>query len=205
MKAEELFKTGVTQKIWNQYAERLRYLLRKLETNEKDELLLEIQSHLLESFRQNPAESEEERLLDAIHRLGEPEIFLKPMIADTYMDRASRTLSPRDVFKGLYFTFLSGFKKSLISLTLGLGYAFVVVFLVLAILKPFFPDHIGLLLFNDGTMTAGMALDTTGVKVDYLGYWFIPIAIGLSSLIYIGLTRWLRMIRRTKPEYKGRA
>jgi uncharacterized membrane protein len=200
MKGEDFFKNTITKKIWDQYDQRLQHILRRTDKEEKKELLLEIKSHLLESFKQDPAESEEEKLLNAIDRLGEPEIFLRPLIADRYMTRASRTLSPKDVARGLYFSLFTGFKKAVISFLLGLGYILAFIFAVMAVFKPFFPNHVGVLLFNDGSLTAGMAFNSSGVKTDYLGYWVIPISAALAVLIYIGLTKYLRKVRRSRTE-----
>jgi len=198
MKSEDFFKNAITKKIWDQYIQRLQYLLRRINKEEKEEMLLEIKGHLLESFQQDPAESEEERLLNAIDRMGEPEKFLRPLIADKYMNRASRTLSPKDVIKGLYFSLFTGLKKAFVSFFLGLGYIIVCVLVLIAVLKPFFPNHVGLILFNNGSMTAGISTNSSGVRIDYLGYWVIPIAIGLAVLIYTGLTKYLHKTRRTR-------
>lgn len=198
MIGENFFKNTITKKIWNQYDQRLQHILRRTDKEEKKELLLEIKSHLLESFSQDLAESEEEKLLNAIDRLGDPEIFLRPLIADKYMTRASRTLSPKDVVKGLYFSLFTGIKKALISFLLGLGYVLVFVLGAMAVLKPIFPNHVGVLLFNDGSMTAGMSFNASGVKIDYLGYWVIPVAACLFILLYIGLTKYLRIVRRSQ-------
>ncbi|UCE22747.1 MAG: hypothetical protein JSV46_11220 [Candidatus Aminicenantes bacterium] len=198
MKGEDFFKNTITKKIWDQYDQRLQHILRRTDKEEKKELLLEIKSHLLESFKQDPAESEEEKLLNAIDRLGEPEIFLRPLIADRYMTRASRTLSPKDVARGLYFSLFTGFKKAVISFLLGLGYILAFIFAVMAVLKPFLPNNVGVLLFNDGSITAGMAFNSSGVKTDYFGYWIIPISAALAVLIYIGLTKYLRKVRRSR-------
>jgi uncharacterized membrane protein len=202
MKSEDFFKNTITKKIWNQYDQRLQHILRRTDKEEKKELLLEIKSHLLESFNQDPAESEEEKLLNAIDRLGEPEIFLRPLIADRYMTRASRTLSPKDVARGLYFSLFTGFKKAVISSLLGLGYILVFILALMALLKPFFPNHVGVLLFNDGTITAGLGINSSGVKTDYLGYWVIPISAALAFLIYIGLTKYLHKVRRSRTRYR---
>jgi uncharacterized membrane protein len=201
MKAEDYFKNPVTQKIWDQYNQRLLYLLRRINSEEKEEMLLEIKGHLLESFQQDPAESEEERLLNALDRMGEPEKFLRPLIADKYMNRASKTLSPKDVIKGLYFSLFTGIKKAVLSIFIGLGYILVCILALIAVLKPFFPNHVGVILFNNGSMTAGISLNSSGVKIDYLGYWVIPIAVGLAVLIYIGLTKYLHKTRRTRVNH----
>ena len=198
MIGEDFFTNSITRKIWNQYDRRLQHILRRTDKEERKELLLEIKGHLLESFHQDPAESEEEKLLNAIDRLGDPEIFLRPLIADRYMTRASRTLSPKDVVKGLYYSLFTGLKKAFISFLLGLGYILVFVLVAISFLKPFFPNHVGLILFNDGSMTAGMSTNSSGVKIDYLGYWVIPIAACLSILLYIGLTKYLRVVRRSR-------
>ncbi len=198
MKGEDFFKNTITKKIWDQYDQRLQHILRRTDKEEKKELLLEIKSHLLESFKQDPAESEEEKLLNAIDRLGEPEIFLRPLIADRYMTRASRTLSPKDVARGLYFSLFTGFKKAVISFLLGLGYILAFILAAMAVFKPFFPNHVGVLLFNDGSFIAGLSINSSGVKTDYLGYWIIPLSAALAVLIYIGLTKYLHKVRRSR-------
>jgi len=68
----------------------------------------------------------------------------------------------------------------------------------MAVLKPFFPNYVGVLLFNDGSITAGVSFNPSGVKTDYLGYWIIPLSAALAVLIYIGLTKYLHKVRRSR-------
>ncbi|UCH97429.1 MAG: hypothetical protein JSV88_11405, partial [Candidatus Aminicenantes bacterium] len=73
MNEKKLFTDTVTIKIWHQYFRRVKRCAKPLKSNQQEELLLEIQDHLLESFKQETGSNEAEKLLNAIDKLGDPE------------------------------------------------------------------------------------------------------------------------------------
>ena len=64
----------------------------------------------------------------------------------------------------------------------------------MALLKPIWPDHIGLFRNPDGTVTFGIVAQTQGAQ-ELLGLWIMPISVAVALLLYVALTRWLRATR----------
>ncbi len=195
MTGESLFADPVAARIWAQYFRRMNRLLRPLDAEQAGELKLEIQGHLLESFRSDSAASEAERLLNAIDRLGEPEAFIGPMRADRLLDKASRSFRPLDVMKGLVYHLAGGTKKAVLGALYVLGYLLAVGFGLIAVLKVFVPRHVGLFLFGDGDVIFGFAVDVTRSHREVLGLWIIPLGAIAAFGLYLGLTRLLRLLR----------
>jgi hypothetical protein len=198
MNGEQFFSDRVAEKIWSQYFRRLDRLIRPLDEVQRRELTLEIKSHLLESYRGETAGSEAERLLNALDRLGEPESFIGPMRADRLLTKASKSLKPRDVLKGLYYHLAGGSRKLFLGILFVLGYILDAGLVLMAVLKPIIPSHVGLLLFNDGDVILGFAGDASNLKKDVFGYALIPICLISAVGLYFGLTKLLKALRRSR-------
>jgi hypothetical protein len=198
MNANEMFNDKVCQRIWEQFFSRIRRISRSLNDEVRRDLLLELQGHLLESFRTEEGQSESERLLDAIDKMGAPEDFLKPMLADRFIMSAQRSFNLKSVVKGLYYNAYRGTSMVVVSLLVGLGYLLSISLVVSAVLKPIFPNNTGLLFLEDEDIVVGFRLGTDPIVSDPLGYWTIPIALALAALLYIGLTKFTRVLRQNK-------
>ena len=195
MNGEKILSDTVAIKIWHQYFRRVKRCAKPLKSNQQEELILEIQDHLLESFKQETGDKEAEKLLNAIDKLGDPEEYLRPMIADRLLSSASSTLNPKTVFKGLYYDLFGNIKSFLLSLAFSLGYLTAFVFAVLSILKIFFPDNIGFFVGQNGSILIGI-IGGESLKTDILGFWDIPLGLLVSLIIYLVLTRNLKVIKR---------
>jgi hypothetical protein len=198
MTGEHFFSDRVTEKIWAQYFRRLDRLIRPLDEVQRRELTLEIKGHILESFHSDTAGSEAERLLNAFDRLGEPESFIGPMRADRLLTKASKSMKPGDVLKGLYYHLTGGSRKLFLGILFVLGYILDVGLVLMAVLKPIIPNHVGLLLFNDGDFVFGFGWDTSNLKADVFGYFIIPICLILAAGLYFGLTKLLKALRKSR-------
>lgn len=195
MKVEKILSDTVTKKIWHQYFRRVKRCAKPLKSHQQEELILEIQDHLLESFKQETGNNEAEKLLNAIDKLGDPEEYLRPMIADRLLSSASSTMNPKTVFKGLYYDLFGDIKSFLLSLAFSLGYLAAFVFAVLSILKIFFPGNIGFFINETGGILIGI-IGGELLKTDILGYWNVPLGLLVSSIIYLVLTRNLKVVKR---------
>ena len=65
----------------------------------------------------------------------------------------------------------------------------------MAILKPIFPDHTGILFYSDGGLVVGFRVSSGPIAYDPLGYWIIPLGLLLAALVYFGLTKLTRVLR----------
>jgi hypothetical protein len=72
---------------------------------------------------------------------------------------------------------------------------------VIVISKFFMPNSIGLFLHPDGGVIFGLDVNAA-VANEILGYWIVPIGVGLSALIYFILTRFLSSLKYKKRRRK---
>ena len=192
---EKLFSDEIAQKIWNQYFLRVKFFSKSINSKIRQELKLEIQDHLYESFSRETGESEAERLLNAIDKIGDPEEYIKPMVAERLLMDASQTFNPKMIAQGLYYHFWGSLKNFLFSIIFFLGYSIVLILGLLTILKIICPRYVGIFLHDNGGYSFGFdanSMNTTEV----LGYWFIPIGAVLSILLYLGLTKLLKVLKK---------
>ena len=195
MKLDQRLEDPVSLKIWSQYFRRISRILWPMDPEQREDLTLEIQTHVLESMAQEKEGGEPERLLNALEKLGEPEQFLRPLMADKMLGKAARTLSPGAVLKGLYLAVYKGVRVALFSLLFVIGYAAALTFGMVALLKPIIPRHAGIFFSPEGGLAAGILGGNTQGYRDILGYWVIPISLMLAVLLYVGLTKLLRLLR----------
>ena len=193
MNYELKFNDDVARKIWNNYFKRVDKSMRSIQKTKREELKLEIQGHLLESMEDASTDSDSSKLMDAIDRLGEPEDFIKPMIADKLLLDASKTFNPRNVFMGLFFNLHSSIKRAVLTMIISLGYCFLFCIAVMTIMKIIIPSHVGVFLPENGGITTVGILVNPGPHKEILGFWTIPIGVVCTALLYTGLTRLLRV------------
>lgn len=198
MNTQNVFSETVAEKIWKDYFRRVNRCSKALGAEEQQELVLEIQDHLLESFKQETGATEAERLLDAIEKIGDPESFIKPLVADKLLTKASKTFNPKTIVKGLFQYLSISIRNFLFALLFTVGYLASIAMGLMALLKPFFPQHIGLIIYENGDFVFGIDVDITGAVGEVLGYWIIPIGAALCVFIYLGLTRLLKVLRKPK-------
>jgi uncharacterized membrane protein len=118
--------TGPVDKIIQNYLNRLKRHLKGLPENDQEELLKEIHSHIYESYINDPAESEIERIFNVLDRLGEP--------AEVISSRMSNAIVTMGKKKKLPFLILSGLLIGFIGVPLGIGGASVLLGLLSTIL-----------------------------------------------------------------------
>lgn len=132
-----------------------------------------------------------------IARLGTPAELVQPLLADRWLEQASRDARPGSVARGLWHAVLAGGRRALLATAWGLGYLLLAVFTAMALLRPVLPRHVGLFRSVDGALSFGILSDTAGA-VDLLGAWTLPVALALAGLAYLLLTRGLRLLRRRR-------
>ena len=154
------------------------------------ELANDLRMHLADSYASEHAGSEAERLQRAIQRLGRPEDFLRPLLADGLIELGTARYSAPLISRGLYHAIRSGSGRAGRAGLFAMGYLLLVIFAAMTVLKPFFGDHVGLIRGANGSLIFGMV--STGGGEDLLGLWSVPLTLALCALLYILLTRLLR-------------
>ena len=197
MSIEHNLQEKISIRIWENYFKRVKRVLKPAPLKQREEILLELQGHLIESIRNDTSVNEADKVLNAIEKLGDPDEFLRPIVADKLFSDASKTLNPKNIILGLGFNFYSNIKRAFVAFLFSLGYIACVVFALMAVLKVFFPKHVGLLRSKTGSITLGF--DLSKGNTDILGYWIIPVCLIISILLYIILTKSFKtFIKETK-------
>ena len=192
------FQSQTALRIWNNYFKGISRILRSVPKTQREELLLELRGHLLESIAKDLAESEADRVLNAIEKLGDPEDFVRPLVADRLLFDASKTLNPKNVFVGLAFNLYTGMLRTTLTIILGFGYFFLGIIVLTTILKIFFPENFGFFIKSNGIPIIGFNMDMPPGTQDVLGLWTIPIGLAISFIFYFLLTKLLRVFYKFK-------
>jgi len=105
--------SGPVAQIVDNYLDRFKKGLRGLPAKDQDELVKEINSHIYESFRNDPTPDEVARILKVLDKLGEP-----AAVISARMPEAMVTLGKK---KKLPFLILAGLLIAFFGVPLGLG------------------------------------------------------------------------------------
>lgn len=118
--------SGPVAQIVDNYLERLKKGLKGIPAKDQDELVREINSHIYESFRDDPTPDEVARILKVLDKLGEPAAVLSAR-----MPEAMVTLGKK---KKLPFLILAGLLVAFFGVPLGLGGLSAAVGLIIGVL-----------------------------------------------------------------------
>lgn len=196
---EVKLQSEISKRIWNNYLKQVNRIIKPLTNEQKNEILMELQSHMYESMSVDNSTDEESRVLNALERLGDPVMYLQPIVKDKLLYNTLKTLNPVGIVNLFYKNLLSGSKRLLLSVFIGLGYVVSTVLFITGISKIFF--------YNTGIYYLGprwyhFIIGTVKNPNDphvkeLLGVWLIPIGISTSLIIYYGLTRLLNRLNKS--------
>jgi hypothetical protein len=178
----------------------LRFRLALTGVRDKDELVSEIRSHIVERLEDH-SRPVDEIVNNTLAGLGTPEVLATRYRTEGLLERASTTMSPLLLLRATMRWAMTGIRGFFAFWVLFLGYFTAGAFYVCAVLKPFFPNDIG---FWVGAHGASMGTRPTGSgeDIELLGMWFAPVALALGCLCIIGTTkfvRWMISKRRRTP------
>lgn len=164
------------------YMHELEHTLNVLDNETKSDILNELASHIYESMCMMPNTTlpEEERLSKVLNKLGNPTKIAQSYISEAQLKKVLIKGNPFQIVKYAGICMLRT-GKYLIS---GVLYLFGITFLILSILKVFIPDHIGFF-HNQEQFFIGYTSETDASMNDMLGYWFIPISLIFSGILYV--------------------
>jgi uncharacterized membrane protein len=175
------------------YLEKLRGELKKLPEKEREEIILEIKGHIEEKLAQGV------ELSSILKKLGAPKSYASEFVTQFFLDKGLAIKSFSLILRGMIrwgFTTLTGFFFGLLFFTL---YLVSLGLVVVAILKPFFPQDVGLFIREGNLQGFGYAKGVNQVSSteEILGYAVIPIALFLGIFIFLVTTWFLKKVIRT--------
>lgn len=189
MKFKKLeFEDKNAQRVYDNYMKDLRNGLKPILDADRQEVLMEFNSHIHEHLQNNKSQPELHELLNAIERLGTIQEILAPLLADKLLERATKSFNPVHVFKALLYNIGNGFSHIIFALLyLSLGS-----FIFLIGAKLFNSDHVGLYFKDDEFQAVGLIQETADYQ-EVLGHWFIPLMLLATILLYFGITLLLKL------------
>lgn len=201
MKFKEIeFKNNNSTRIYKDYIGRVKNSIKILDSNNQQEILLEINSHIYESVIDNSGnKGEVEHLLDVLEMLGSPEVFLKSLVAEKKLEEATKSFNPIKVAKALLLNIGNGFSYIVFTLL----YIFLFGFLFLIIAKIINPENVGLFYRPNDVFILGHYSNSDGIsysQYEKLGNWFIPVMLLSSAVLYVLLTLLLKLKRTLKDK-----
>ncbi len=166
-----------------QYLARLRAGLTRMSLTEREEIVQEITAHIRECAEIPGAE-----IAEILARLGSAEELAAQYRDGVLLSRASRSISPLLLLRGLWFFAQRGL-LGVVAFTVALfGYSIGGGLTLTTILKPFLPARVGLWV-GSGQFIAGFSASPLEDGRELLGWWYIPAALATASVI-LWLTTW---------------
>lgn len=186
------FEESASQRVYDDYIGRVKRVTAGLLADDRQDVLMEFNSHIYEGMQRRSSDAEIDALLDLIDKLGVPEEVLKPLVAEKKLYQATKTFNPIHVFKALILNVSNGISYVLLSLLYLFQFAFI--FLIFA--KLYNPAGVGLFFDEDGFRAVGMVSGQGAREV--LGGWFIPLMLLAAGLLYVITTLLMRLKRKKK-------
>jgi len=179
------FTQKASEKIYKDYLKRVERMVKKLSKADKNELLMEINSHIYEGMQHVDASNEVESLLLILENLGAPEEVLKPMVADKKMEQATKTFNPIHIVQALILNISNGIVYIIFSIL----YFFLFTGILLIVLKIFLPET-GLFYKENKYFLLGLIDEKDANEI--LGNWFIPVMLISIAVLYFVITLLLK-------------
>ena len=162
----------------------------------------EIESHVRERIgASDGAPNEHEALEKILRELGPPLRVAQAYSAERVIDEAVTTGRLVPIARAIWHVATTTVIGALVGIALFTGYAMGVGFLVVAALKPVFPNNVGLLVVNGIPRSFGAQFPTPPGAVVYGGYWVIPLSIACGFAV-LALTH--RAARRFLSRWRER-
>lgn len=186
------FTDKLAGRVYSRYIKQVQHTVKSLPQEDRTDVLMEINSHIYEGMQRSTEGSEMDCLLDVLDKLGEPEVVLKPLVAEKALEQATKTFNPVHVFKALALNIGNGISYIMIAclylILLGFGF--------LIIMKLAYPSQVGAFYSDSGEfIVLGMPASTEGLK-EALGHFFIPVMLLCIVVSYLVITYILKL-RRT--------
>ncbi|MGX9984790.1 hypothetical protein [Soonwooa purpurea] len=153
---------------------------------------MEINSPIFESLQNNEtSHNEVEKLLTILEKIGQPEFFLKDLVAEKKLEESTKSFNPIGIFKALILNLGNGFSYVLFFILYLLLFGFI--FLIFA--KIIDPQNVGCFYRPNDIFVLGKINSSTIDYTQYeqVGNWFIPLMIGLTIISFVIITLLLRL------------
>ena len=158
----------------------------------------EVESHLRERVADSDGMPNERDALERIlQRLGSPSTVARAYSLEMVMEEASIGGRFVPMVRSLFLTATSGFRAFVVAYLLFAGYLSGAAFIVTGLLKPIFPNNVGI--WTHEGFSLGAEFPAPAGVAPLGGYWIVPVCliIGLTILVFVhrAARRWISGVR----------
>ena len=158
----------------------------------------EVESHIRERVAESPGTPNERDALEAIlARLGSPGTVARAYSLEMMMEEAAISGRVGAVVRSIFQTAAMGIGRFVTSWFLFMGYVLGLSLVIIALLKPIFPNNVGIWVHEGFSIGAEFPAPPGAAPIG--GYWIIPlfigIGVGMLVLTHGFARRWIGRIR----------
>jgi uncharacterized membrane protein len=162
-----------------------------------DDAVREVESHIRERLEQTETPDGRAALERILGELGPPLQVARAYSTEMAVEEAIATGRVVAVARALWHIAASTVGGFLLALALFIGYTMGAAFAVIAMLKPVFPDNVGLFVAEGRVRSFGAQFPAPEGATVVGGYWIIPLALLAGLALLVGthrIARW-RLVR----------
>jgi uncharacterized membrane protein len=146
----------------------------------------EVETHIFERLEQMPGGAEERATVERVlAELGAPLRVAQAYSMEMTVDEAIITGRLGAIARGLWNIAASTVVGFFTSLGLFVGYGIGASFIVIAALKPIFPNNVGLFFVNGAVRSFGAEIGLAPGTVVRGGYWIIPVSLVIGAAMLL--------------------
>ena len=187
-------ESALAKKVWSNFEKELQHYLKPLPFEAANDIKLEILSHVYDSAKNNPAESEELALLNAIERYGPLSLHLAPMVQEILTTQRAKRGYPMAVMTSLMTQAQKGILSMITTILFGFCYFFVAMVFVMSIVH-IFDSNVGIWLHHSGGVS--LSFNAQPHSTQWLPEWFSLMGFCTSVVAYIILNKLLGILLDT--------
>lgn len=183
------------------YMSDLRRHLAPITLNEREEILREIAAHIRDSVQENGSSLE-----SVLKRLGPADDLAVQYQDGLLIKRASHSISPVLLFRAALRLATKGVSGIIVFFAAIFGYLIGGGFVLSAFAKCIFPAHTGVWIRDGKLISSGTMFDIPQAPAyDIAGWWYLPIALVLGSILILltsfVIRRALRLSRLLQSKF----
>ena len=187
MKKDRYFESEKANELWDEYFNEVDQYLASAPDDHAISIRNELESHVFESVQTQSEGSEFEKLQIALHKLGAPKDIVPPMITEAAQRNEKDKNGIEFSIKTLPLQVAHSFIVALRSVAILVSAVFCLTMFVIACLKPFMPNNVGLFTRtgDEGLeeLAFGLFWQTEHMQ-EQLGLGFIPVALVISFIFF---------------------
>jgi uncharacterized membrane protein len=181
------------------YFDALSTQLADLPPSRRDEVVRELRTHVLDRLEQITVPSNDD-CRTVLKALGTPEEIARQYRVELILNRSAWRISPWKMLRTLSRWTLTGIQGYIVFIVALVGYLLGACFYITALLKLFFPHHVGIFVSPEGLNIARFPDPPPGTEL--VGTFYIPIAICAGFLFTFLTTITIRFVVRKFGQWK---